>query len=222
MKKFKILLVVTLLGVLFVLVGCGTNKVTDNISEITYVYYQGIDEQDKNVNASISVGQREEPYIMDGKHGTNLDFSLINVNFGRVLEEDSIEVELIINDNIEKIILEFNPLSNSYMTDLGYSIGSNENVQIKYQNYKINFKNVSDLFKVNYEKALEIGQDLLSDYIDSLYVNGIFEGEIYLKIFSQNSGNFDNLYWIFSVVGRNGQCENVAINVFDENDFYKN
>ena len=63
MKKLWIFAMILICGI--VLVGCSSKKdFRGCLSEVTKVYYQGVAGQ---VEGSISVGQREEPYKIDGQ-----------------------------------------------------------------------------------------------------------------------------------------------------------
>lgn len=55
-------------------VGCGKNGDIESVmSERTSIYFAG---QAEGVKASISVGDRENPYIKDGRHESTCDYSL--------------------------------------------------------------------------------------------------------------------------------------------------
>lgn len=195
------------------LVGCGgTNELEDNISEITKVYYQGSD-QSGEVNASISVGQREEPYIIDGVHEPLCDFSLFVINFNQQLEDEEITAQLSINGEIQEFVMYLNPVNHQYMADLGYALGENDEIIVTYQDYTITFNNVSDNFTVSWAQALEIAKESLGERLDDFYESDNFKGECYLKILTEQNDNFDDLFWYFSIVGQNNEVVNVVIDV---------
>ena len=198
-----------LIGFSFVLASCGEDSSPqNNISEITKIYYKG---GGGGVEGSISAGQREEPYKMDGIHNDLCDFSLVVVQFDEQFEENEIEVNLSINGNLQTLTMYFNPLSNSYMADLGYLIGSNDQINLSYNTYSLDFFNVSDSFSVSYSEAVDIALDNLD--MQEYYQDGVFKGECYLKILSEKDSDLEDLLWIFSVVGENGNVKNIVINV---------
>ncbi|MCB2572951.1 hypothetical protein KQ718_17325, partial [Listeria monocytogenes] len=79
----------------------------DNMSEITKIYYQGNDLSNEVV-ASISVGQREIDYSIDGIHEDVCDFSLVVVNFNKIFDEDTIKVMLLINEKTMEFEMYYN------------------------------------------------------------------------------------------------------------------
>ena len=202
--------------VLFLFTGCNDLSINNCISEITFTYFKGQDSSSSNVYASISVGEREEPYKMDGKHRKNVDFALINLILDDV-SQNEVMATIDIDGTASEIMLEFNPRTSSYMADLGYAISGDSVVNLKVDNYSIDFSNISKDFKVDYNKALEIGEKLLSENIAN-FSSSNFDGEIYLKLFTMEGS--DVLYWIYTAVYENGVTYNFAINVNDENDVY--
>ena len=221
MKKFSICLLIILIFPLM-LFGCTSSKsVSDSLSEVTKIYFSGTDSK-SNIVASISVGEREEPYKLDGYNNKTCGFSLINVDFGQKIVEDDLEVKIIINENESDLILFFNPVTNSYMADLGYELNPEDKVFIIYANYQIEFENVSQFFVVDYMKALKIGESNLEEEIKKLTVNGNFNGEVYLKILTEKSSSFNKLFWAYTIIDREGNENNVVIDVDDENIIFKN
>lgn len=216
MKKKILMMLSSLAVVLFLFTGCNDLSINNCISEITFTYFKGQDSSSSNVYASISVGEREEPYKMDGKHRKNVDFALINLILDDV-SQNEVMATIDIDGTASEIMLEFNPRTSSYMADLGYAISGDSVVNLKVDNYSIDFSNISKDFKVDYNKALEIGEKLLSENVTN-FSSGNFDGEIYLKLFTMEGS--DVLYWIYTAVYENGVTYNFAINVNDENDVY--
>ena len=216
MKKKILMILSSLAVVLFLFTGCNDLSINNCISEITFTYFKGQDSSSSNVYASISVGEREEPYKMDGKHRKNVDFALINLILDDV-SQNEVMATIDIDGTASEIMLEFNPRTSSYMADLGYAISGDSDVNLKVDNYSIDFSNISKDFKVDYNKALEIGEKMLSENVAN-FSSSNFDGEIYLKLFTMEGS--DVLYWIYTAVYENGVTYNFAINVNDENDVY--
>ena len=216
MKKKILMMLSSLAVVLFLFTGCNDLSINNCISEITFTYFKGQDSSSSSVYASISVGEREEPYKMDGKHRKNVDFALINLILDDV-SQNEVMATIDIDGTASEIMLEFNPRTSSYMADLGYAISGDSDVNLKVDNYSIDFSNISKDFKVDYNKALEIGEKMLSENVAN-FSSSNFDGEIYLKLFTMEGS--DVLYWIYTAVYENGVTYNFAINVNDENDVY--
>lgn len=198
------------------LVGCqSTASIEDNMSEQTNIYFTA---KSGDHSASISVGTRENPYIIDGYSQKNCDFSLINVKFSSNLTDNIIAGKITINDKESDVKLDFNPISRSYMVDLGYQLKGEDNVKLVYDGIEFNFENITGNFAVSGEDAIEIAKTQLSKEIAS-YTNGkTFEGECYLKVLGK-ADSFDKLFWCFTIEGRDGKTYNIVISVDNANDF---
>lgn len=221
MKKLGLFAIILICPLLFF--GCqGKSELKDNISEITKIYYQGIDKNNENVKSSISIGQRENPYIIDGIHQSNCDFSLFVVNFNLVFDNDELQVKIIINDQENTLTMYYNPVNGSYMADLGYALKEDDNISLSYQDYKIDYSNISKDFEVDYNKAIDIASQTLSKDIKEIINSSNFPGECYLKILTRQDGNFDKLFWYFNIVTQDGNDYEVVISVEDGNDVITN
>ncbi len=215
MKKFFVLALILLCPIM--LLGCSNNSdLEDNMSEITKIYYQGND-LNNEVVASISVGQREIDYSIDGIHEDVCDFSLVVVNFNKIFDEDTIKVMLSINGETMEFEMYYNPVNHFYMNDIGYALGENDEISLSYQDYNILFNNVSKNFSIDWKEALEIAKNSLEERLNSFYQSGNFKGECYLKILTEQDENFEDLFWYFSAVSQNGEVLNVVINVENGN-----
>lgn len=209
----KILLSFLLLSLPVLLLGCqNASKLEDNISEITKTYFIA---ETQGAKASISVGEREEDYVIDGKHTKNVDFSLIAIKFDELLPNNQITVNFTVNDVVSEVILDLNPANHYYMTDLGYPLDEEDNIVIYYNNFALNFKNQSKTFGVDFNQALSLAKEELDGKLDDFYNNKNFEGECYLKILTEQEGEDGNLFWVFTVVGRDGNKNNVVLSVDD-------
>ena len=205
MKKLWIFAMILICGI--VLVGCSSKKdFRGCLSEVTKVYYQGVAGQ---VEGSISVGQREEPYKIDGKSQKLEDFSLFILDFNQQMEDETIDVKLSVNGVESDFQLFLNPVNHYYMNDLGYSLGQNDEVILTYQDIVVNFYNVSDSFNIDWSEALDIAEENLN--LQSFYKDGDFKGECYLKILTEQNDNFQDLFWYFSAVSENGDVMDIVI-----------
>lgn len=193
----------------FFLVGCEKSvKLEDCISEITKVYFAG---ETEGLKGNISVGEREEDYIVDGNHTRNVDFSLIALKFEKLLPVNQIEIEIILNTQKSSIILDLNPANHYYMADLGYNLMPEDNIEIHFQNYDLKFENISQNFSVNYHQAIQIAKKELSNQLKDFYKDKDFNGECYLKILTNQDGEAQKLFWAFTVIGKNSLKHNVII-----------
>ena len=212
MKKY--LLCFVFIFTLFGFFGCQKNSIKNNMSEKTEIYFFARCGAGKG---SISVGKREQPYIINGTHTKNVDFSLIILKFNKIFEKE-IEAEINVNKKKDKIILELNPLNSSYMMDLGYALNKDDEISISFQEYTFDFENIGNDFQVDSAKAIEIGQKHFEDVITNLTSKNSFNGECYLKVMTRDDE--EKLYWLFTIVDTKGNEYNLIINVTDENDIF--
>lgn len=209
MKKIFPFIFILLLPVL--LVGCGSNKfqLEDYMSEITKVYFQA---EGDGFNATLSVGEREIDYRVDGRHGPTCDFALLQVEFNSVVENDVIDCVVNIDGQDTSLLLEFNPLNNCFMGDLGFSINADAKVSITVEEKSLSLENVSNNFAIDWQQALEKSEIALIDEISSCCNNGSFCGEGYLKLLHEKGGSFQELFWSFRLVCEQGVKYDVVIN----------
>lgn len=213
MKKIFILstLIISSFLVFIAFSSCKKVDIKDSISEITKIYFKGESEHE-GINGSISVGQRENPYIVDGIHQKLCDFSLVELYINSVIE-DEIYVNITINNKKTQLKLFYNSMNASYVNDLGYKLNENDEIIIEYQDQKVVFTNISKDFFIDYNKALEIANDRLSEEIKKLYDNNIFQGECYLKILKGQREDFGKLFWYYNIFTIKGENFNVVISV---------
>lgn len=209
MKKIFITLLVLIVP--FIMVGCQKNVTLENsMSEITRIYFVA---ENDGINANISVGEREEEYIIDGKHTKNCDFSLIAIKFESLLTQNQIEVNLIINNTSSQLVLDLNPANHFYMTDLGYALNDTDNILITYKNFNLSFENVSKGFGIDYKEALTIAERHLGDKMNKFYNRNNFVGEGYLKVLTGQDEKNESLFWVLTIVGKNNYKNNVVLSV---------
>ena len=211
MKKF-LFLTSFFVVLLLTLIGCGNNKNIENyLSEITLIYFQGED-SDGKLNCSISVGKREEPYIVDGVHHPTCNFSLVCVKtayFG-----DEIYAEIEINSIKKDLTLFFNPLNSTYINDLGYALCENDKIYINFFDERVLLYNISKDFGVDYKGAISICENLFHDEIENLFFNRKFQGECYLKVLSNLIGD-GQVFWYFSLQTVDNKTFSALISVVD-------
>lgn len=212
-------LCLTLAVVSLTLFGCQSKvNIRDCNSEITKIYYHA---SCQGAMGSISVGQREKTYIVDGKHTENCDFSLISIKFSEQITLNQIEVDLSINDKTEKLTLDFNPANHYYMGDLGYALGEEDKIALTFSGYELSFENVSKNFKLNYNEVIDLALKEFGNELDEYYKKGSFEGECYLMVLSEDTTD-NQLFWVYTIVAQGKQNKRIVIGVYDGNVLIKN
>ncbi len=212
MKK-KIILgaMIALAGI--ALFGCAStvDYVRENMSEWTKVYYYGAGE---NFYVTLSSGERESTYLVNGKSEENVGFALVSVvlneNEGQVIKATvSIDGE----ESLEE--LEINGLSTAYMVDLERELSGDEEIVITYNDESVTLTNLSENFSVSDEQAIEIATAELVEQITAMKSGVTLNSECYLRVLDKQANDFEEVFWCFTVVDINGQSSSVIISTTD-------
>ncbi len=213
MKKF--LLAGLCFCCLFAFTGCQKSVealVKENMSEITNSYYWV---ENNDFSVSVSVGSRENPYLIDGIHHAIVDFSLIifkDKTF--TLKDKEIKCNVYVNDQISEVKLEYNPISYAYMVDLGFAINEKDSVVFEYEGQKESLKLISNDFQITSTKALEMSCQRFAELIERYTAGRVLRGECYLKVLGLK-GDDNNLFWCFTFVGNDNKSFNLIISTKD-------
>lgn len=214
MKKFlSLAFVLVCVGMLAS--GCGKKTedyVRENMSEKTEVYFFG--ERDE-FYSTLSSGQREEIYLMNGKSEDNVDFSLLTVNFFNETYGKLITVKLFVDEEEHLVNLELNPLNSTYMLDLERKFSGHESVTVEYNGMQVELLNKSKDFGIDADKAIEIASKELSKLITKEKKMSTLNAECYLRVLDSRANNFEDLFWVFTVVNVKNEDYSVIISTID-------
>ncbi len=211
--KRKIFLGCLLVSVCLLFFGCGVNTlklVKDNLSEITKVYYYS---EDKDMSVSISYGQREENYMTDGKSTDKVDFCLLCLNL-KASSRDEIKCAKLSVDGVESDLeLLLNPKNGAYMLDIERKLSGEEQIVFSFDGKAMELKPISNNFKVDYNKALEIACEKLEDKILKNKSFNDLNAECYLRVLNKDINDLSETYWCFTVF--DGEDYSVIISTED-------
>lgn len=214
MKKIAVLaLVLGCVGVFAC--GCGKSTlsyVKDNMSEKTEVYFFG---ETDEVYATLSSGEREEEYLMNGKSEKNVGFGLLTVNFYNEVFGNVINVNFVVGGKEQTLALELNPLNSTYMIDLERKFVGDEEIFVQYLDDKIQLANVSKDFAVGADKAIEIASKEISKQITKEKKLSALNAECYLRVLDKRANNFQDMFWVFTVVNVKNETYSVVISTVD-------
>ena len=209
---FGFLIVVCLSTFLF---GCENgvvSKIEKNMSETTKDYYLGECEE---FYCTLSSGTREKDYLLNGFSTQNVAFSLLTLRFYSQIETNLIKVMLSIDGDKQEIELELNPISGYFMVDLEKEMGANKAISVSYNEKVCDLKNLSEDFKVGYKKAISIGATLFEKQILKNQSFGTLGCEGYLKVVDKKSGDYDQVFWSFSILDLEGRSWSAIISTED-------
>ena len=214
MKKFLVALL--LLSASFAFVGCQKSEqslVKANMREITKTYYYA---ENDSFSVSISVGQRENPYLVDGVHHDTVDFSLIILKDKTNSEkEKETNCKLIVNGQSQDLKLVYNPIAKAFMFDLGYLLEDKDEVAIEFLGGQQNIPIVSKDFEISSSQAISVACKQFAEVLKNYTKAGKLFGECYLKVLGEQDENSQSLFWCFSFVGQDNKSFNIIISVFD-------
>lgn len=210
MKKFFALLFVVFC--MFALSGCNVeyNEVLNNMSDLRINYFVGTS---KDMEISLSCGYREEIFAYDGVSSSPIECGVISLMFFETHSYSSIEVALEIDGVEENIVLEKSPFEDVFMYDI-QKILNNQNkifVRLKNTSQKIELKEISNEWAVDYKLALKIASEHYGKQIRELYFNNRFNAECYLKPIYKS--DFGRTFWYFSIIDKVGNNYNLLIDV---------
>ena len=207
----KMLLPLLALPCCFLLGGCSTNYIQmtkDNMSEMTTSYFYG---ECQDFRVSLSSGEREEPYVYDGVSKEKCEFALINIDLSSTRDKESITFT--IDGQADSVVVEYNPITSTFMADLEKKVEKESVISVKYGNTEISLSQSVKDFAIDCDKAIEVGVNEFNEEISSLIQSGQFKGECYLKILDKLTNNYEDPFWCFTIVDQKGNHLNCIIDV---------
>ncbi len=214
MKK-KIALGVMLASLSVMAFGCGNstlNMVEENMSEMTNVYYMGENDQ---FYCTLSSGQRETNYLMNGQCSDLTDFALLCIVPSENVAKNLIKANVKIDGVESEVELEINGLNNNYMVDLERQLSGDEVIEVTYDESTIKLENTSENFEINHLQALEIACEEMEDKIVAKKSFRNLNAECYLRILDKKANRFDGIFWCFTVLNVDGESYSIVISTED-------
>ena len=215
MKK-KILIILVLMVSLVGLTACKTNEI--NLSDYIIEERNNLfTAQDDLYTVTLSSGNREENYDLDGEVTTLVPFGVITLarNDRAPLANDSYTYYLKVNDESYTGFLIQSPVDNTYSVDIGNAIDSNAvvEIQITFTGYSFNqpMTCVSNDFAVDKTSALEIANEQLKEDVQNVMSNSNVKIEVVMKIMKDYSSESNSYYWYVGVISTNGDTLGILI-----------
>lgn len=209
----KIFVSLSLLLVVFGVTACGKTLdgyVLDNMAEITKEYYFG---ENDDIFVTLSVGEREEDYLLNGQATELVDYSLLVIKFKEENILRAITLVVQSGEDSADVEAEYNSFNNSYMVDIVDDITIGEDFSIVYDGQTVTLSKQN--FAINYENALQIACENLSDELEAQKSYNHFNAECYLRVMSGLDNDFSELYWCFTCLNYEGESFTVVISTAD-------
>ncbi len=214
MKK-KIFLGCLLAAVTVMCFGCGIDTlklVRENMSEVTQVYYYG---ENEDFAISIAYGQRENEYKVDGKSGDNVDFCLLTLKPTRKSADELKKLTLSVDDNEQELEILLNLNNGAYMLDLEKKLTGQEKISAKFEGQEVALYPISNDFKIDSKKAVEIAcKELEAKILEKKKFTNL-NGECYLRVIDKRQNGLEETYWCFTIFNTDGKDYSVIISTED-------
>lgn len=199
MRKFFYIIGAFLIGCCF-LIACSysmASQIKNNISELTTVLYAG---DHADFYATLTCGQREEPYIYDGHSKNKQNFAVLTLTLFNPQTMPTLPYKITINNQVYEGELDRNTLKANYMTDLEISVTENAEIVLFFNENEISMICVSVNFETNSNLAIDLAIENLNNELVEEFEGGNFNGECYLKILNNPIQNKSVFFWHFSII----------------------
>lgn len=208
MKIKKVLVSFCLLLCLFFLCSCGGNQTPNNIIENSLSEYRKNLFVYKNNNylVTLTSGERESNYIMDGVKSDLVDFGVVTVKFNDIFAGSKLQFELKIDNDTYSGEFERNPYDNTFVFDIGKQVKDESTVSLYFVDFdeNVDMKCISKDWEYDHLDALEIFAEAHKEEIKTLTNDNSINGEIYIKTVTENN-DLSNIYWYVLLVCKNGE-----------------
>lgn len=186
----------------------------NNLSEQCVHYYEDVSGSSV---VRISTGFREEPYILDGIHCENVEYTLLVFKTDKTVGE-AVNFKVTIDDEEFTGVLEQNPYDSTYVCDLKKCIAGDCEIKVTItigvEDFIFAPKNLSSTWVVGLNDALKIGFDNLKKTINNISKSGTFNGECYLKVIFDTQNRFNEHFYYISIIDRNGKTNSIVLDTF--------
>lgn len=212
MKKFLYIIGIFLFGCCF-LIACSysmSSQIKNNISEISTTLFVGEHEE---FYATLTCGQREDPYLFDGRSQEKQNFAVLTVTLFESQTLSTLPYKITIAEQIFEGELDRNTVKANYMTDLEIAVADSAEIRLIFNENEIALNCVSDGFLTNSTQAIDLAIENLNDELLEEFAGGNFNGECYLRILNNPIQNKNVFFWHFSII--NSSSKVVATVIID-------
>ena len=205
MRKIRCIICVSILFLVVVLCSCSSkiDEYDKVISEIRANHYVG----SINDNSVYAVtGEREKDYKVDGVSGERVDFFILTVEG---VYSAIPKCEIILDGVEHKGVMQKHPFADSYSFEIAQKIDSNEvTVCLEIGNEKSEIMLVSVLSSESKttDFAFEVAKKELDESIKNHLKNGVFDGEVYIRIIPNPTQDDGKYFWYVAFYKNASEC----------------
>ena len=194
MKKRIVLIITVILAITLCACSSPLDKYADKISELRTGVYEGSNEL---YDATAVTGVREDPFLIDGKSGKTIKFTVVTVRPKVFDPTAKYTFKATIDGKEYNGPLNKHPFEESYSADIGCKtaasaltftvVGDSESTLVLNTVVGENF--------IGAEKAFELGHAKLKNAVQNLS-----EYELYIRLIKNPLGDDGNYYWYVAFV----------------------
>lgn len=187
--------------------------VRNNIAEYREFVVYG---QDDGVSASLMCGEREVDYKINGVVTELIEFGVLTINAeDEVLLQDGVEYVLFVGTQKYIGELQKNPFDGTLVADIKEVVDKNCNISVLIKfasgDISIRLQKVDEDWIIDSEDCVKILMSKYGEELKKFINNGVFEGEVYIKIMQDNMFAINDFYYLISVYGKDGKSINVIV-----------
>ena len=184
------------------------NKNVSEIDKVCFTAHNGLSQ------VKLISGTREDPYLLNGKSENCKPFALIIFRTNQAGVQAPTFVASI-NDKSYNGIMEANPYDNTFVVDLEQEVNDDATINVKItindNTYNYDLINTSADWLVKAEQAKDIAIEYFLDKIkDCSSYKGV-DAELFVRILSDNSGNFDKFFYHITLNKTDGEVCSIVI-----------
>lgn len=147
-------------------------------------------------------GKRENPFVVDGKSGDKIDFTV--VTFYPTSASENARFAYSFDDGVSVVEGEFSkhPFKDTYSFEIAKRVTGSAKVVVKGEKYERQFDLVSvkNENTISVEQALEKAEIRLSEHIKKFTSGGKLNAEIFIRFLENPISSQDGYYWYVAFV----------------------
>lgn len=188
--------------------------IEDNIAEIRECLYEG---KFEGVDVSLICGERESEYVLNGFATDLIEFGVLTFDVEDIenLSLDSMKYVLTVGTTRYDGDLQKNPFVGTLVADVKKNINVTSGVSAKIMLgdfvKEIKLTRIDSDWEIKSSDVKKILYKNFKDEINSLVEDGVFKGEVYIKILNDADMYIGDYYWYVSIISRSGGKLNAII-----------
>ncbi len=195
--------------------GCNVGleyKVYNNISEMVDFVVVGADD---NLSASLMCGRREVDYQINGISSELIPYGILTLSFSNNIKSfTQVDYVLFVGTKKFQGKMQKEPYNDTWVVDIKSVVDKNENISVSIfvdnETYSLKLKSIDEDWTLTPNAVVDV---LIKEYkneLNKMVVDGVLEGEVYIKIISEQIVS-NHYYYCVSVVDRKGGSFNFLL-----------